>query len=269
MKYHTIPSLRQKVTMSVQCNYPSNYQSLSHSFESIREIFAKDDHSIHKARNELKIIELDDVKTVVKSFKVPHLLNRIAYTYFRKSKAYKSYHNALRLEELGISTPKPIAKIEFFESGLLGESFFISECFEYDFTIRTPLLEPLNDREAIFTAFAAYTYDLHQKGVWHLDYSPGNILIKLTDEGYRFSIVDINRMEFRPISPLEGCENFNKLWASDEELEIMGREYARLSGFNVAVTIAEMKKYNNANKKTKNFKKRLKNLLKGDFSTLS
>jgi hypothetical protein len=253
--------------MSVQCFYPSNYHFLKTSFEGIREIFAGDDHSIHKARNELKIIELNGIKTVVKSFKIPHLLNRIVYTYFRKSKAYKSYHNALRLEELEVSTPKPIALIEFFEAGLLGESFFIAEYFEYDFTIRTPLLEPLEDREAIFKAFAAYTYDLHKCGVWHLDYSPGNILIKRIEQGYEFSIVDINRMEFRPITPLEGCENFNKLWASDEELEIMGREYARLSGFNVAVTIAEMKKHNDANKKVKNFKKRLKNLLKGNFST--
>lgn len=255
--------------MSVQCFYPSNYQSLRPFFETIREIFAGDDHSIHKARNELKIIELNGIKTVVKSFKVPHLLNRIVYTYFRKSKAYKSYHNALCLEELGISTPKPIALIESFEAGLLGESFFIAECFEYDFTIRTPLLEPLEDRETIFKAFAAYTYDLHQKGVWHQDYSPGNILIKRQEGGYVFSIVDINRMEFRPISALEGCENFNKLWARDDEIEIMGREYARLSGFNVAVTIAEMKKHNDANKRIKNFKKKLKNLLKGNFSTLS
>ncbi|HEX5623550.1 MAG TPA: lipopolysaccharide kinase InaA family protein, partial [Sulfuricurvum sp.] len=147
--------------------------------------------------------------------------------------------------------------------------FFISEYFAYDFTIRTPLLEPLADREAIFTAFAAYTYDLHQKGVWHLDYSPGNILIKRTENGYQFSIVDINRMEFREISPLQGCENFNKLWASDEEIEIMGREYARLSGLEESVAIAEMKRHNDLNKRTKNFKKRLKSLLKGNFSALS
>ncbi len=252
--------------MSVQCFYPSNYHPLLPSFEGIREIFSGDTHSIHKARNELKIIELNGIKTVVKSFKVPHLLNQIVYTYFRKSKAYKSYHNALRLEELGISTPKPIALIEFYELGLLGESFFIAEYFEYDFTIRTPLLEPLEDRETIFKAFAAYTYDLHKCGVWHLDYSPGNILIKKHEGDYQFSIVDINRMEFRPITALEGCENFNKLWASDEEIEIMGREYARLCGLDETIVINEMKKHNDANKRIKNFKKRLKNLLKGNFS---
>lgn len=252
--------------MSIRYDYKNEYNTLTPSFETIREIFVQDDHSIHKARNELKIISFGNLKTVVKSFKVPHLFNRAVYTFFRESKAHKSYHNALRLEALGISTPAPIAAIEFFESGLLAESFFISEYFEYDFTIRTPLLEPLSDRETIFKAFAAYTYDLHRKGVWHLDYSPGNILIKRIENGYQFSIVDINRMEFRSITPLEGCENFNKLWASDEELEIMGREYSRLSGLDKAVVITEMQRHNDANKRIKNFKKKLKTLLKGDFS---
>lgn len=253
--------------MSIRYEYQNDYQFLKSSFASIREIFIHDNHSIHKARNELKIIELAGVKTVVKSFKVPHLINRIVYTFFRHSKAYKSYHNALRLQELGISTPQPIALIEFFSIGLLTNSYFISEWFDYDFTIRTPLLEPLEDREAIFTAFAAYTYDLHQKGVWHLDYSPGNILIKRTGQGYQFSIVDINRMTFRTITPLEGCENFNKLWAFDDELEIMGREYARLSGLDESTAFTEMKRHNDTNKRVKNFKKRLKRILKGDFST--
>jgi serine/threonine protein kinase len=253
--------------MKFQCDFPPQYGYLEESFKNIQSLFAGDTHSIHKARNELKIIDIQGIKTVVKSFKVPHLLNRIVYSNFRHSKAYKSYHNALRLQELNISTPQPIALIEFFESGLLSESYFISEYFEYDFTIRTPLLEPLEDRETIFTAFAAYTYELHQKGVWHLDYSPGNILIKRTENGYQFSIVDINRMEFRDITPIQGCENFNKLWASDDELAIMGREYARLSGLDENLAIAEMQRHNDANKRTKNFKKKLKLVMKGDFST--
>ena len=91
--------------MQFKCDYQPQYAHLKESFEHIQSIFMSDDHTIHKARNELKIIELDGIKTVVKSFKIPHLLNRIVYTFFRRSKAYKSYHNALRLQSLGISTP--------------------------------------------------------------------------------------------------------------------------------------------------------------------
>lgn len=246
---------------------PPQYHYLYPQFEHIDRLFAADKTTIHKARNELKIMDVGNLHTVVKSFKVPHLVNRLIYTFFRSSKAHKSYHNALRLQTLGILTPQPIALIEYFSSGLLEKSFFVSEYFAYDFTIRTPLLENLADRDAIFTAFAAYTYDLHQKGVWHLDYSPGNILIKKTATGYAFAIVDINRMAFRPITPTQGCENFNKLWATDEELAIMGREYARLWGAKEAFIVSEMQRHNSANKWVKNFKKRLKNLLKGDFST--
>lgn len=255
--------------MKFRLTYSPRYEHLKQTFETIPTRFHSENTSIHKARNEIKIIDLMGIKTVVKSFKIPHLLNRIIYTFFRHSKAYKSYHNALRIRELEISTPEPIALIEFFRSGLLHESYFICEHFDYDFTIRTPLLEPLEDRETIFKAFAAYTYELHQKGVWHLDYSPGNILIKRHEANYQFSIVDINRMVFRPISPIEGCENFNKLWASDQDLEIMGREYARLSALDETLAINEMKRHNDANKRTKNFKKQLKRWLKADFSKQS
>jgi hypothetical protein len=130
----------------MKLEFQSQYKTLEHTFKTIREIFSDNDHSIHKARNELKIIEQGGIKTVVKSFKIPHLLNRIVYTFFRKSKAYKSYHNALYLKELGVSTPPPIALIEFFSLTLLADSFFFSVLFDFDFTIRTPLLEPLVDK---------------------------------------------------------------------------------------------------------------------------
>ena len=253
--------------MRIECEFPSHYAHLENQFNHIDRLFSTDTTTIHKARNELKIIAFGEISTVVKSFKIPHLLNRLMYTFFRSSKAHKSYYNALRLQKLGISTPQPIALIEYFSSGLLEKSFFIAEYFEYDFTIRTPLLDNIDHREAIFNAFAAYTYDLHQKGVWHLDYSPGNILIKQTASGYEFAIVDINRMEFRTITPIQGCENFNKLWANDAQLAIMGKEYARLSGVDESLVISKMQRHNDANKRVKNFKKRLKNLLKGDFST--
>jgi hypothetical protein len=67
-------------------------------------------------RNTIKLFELEGYTINIKSFKVPNLINKIAYKYFRKSKARRSYEYAVRLLENGIGTPKPIAFFENFDS---------------------------------------------------------------------------------------------------------------------------------------------------------
>lgn len=206
------------------------YKNFQNDFIHIKEIFNASDESIHKARNELKIIEFNGIKCVVKSFKIPHAINRVAYTFFRDGKAKKSYLNALKLTELGVNTPEPIGVIEFFSSGLLSESYFISLYEPYDFTIREVFHHKVDDFQEILKQFAKFTYALHKKGVWHVDYSLGNILITKHDAIYNFSLVDINRMVFKTIHPYEGLKNFNKFWAKDDsDLYILAAEYAKLA----------------------------------------
>ncbi len=65
-------------------------------------------------RNKIKLFELEGKTINIKSFKIPHLINKIAYKYFRKSKARRSYEYANRLIENGIGTPQPIAYAENF-----------------------------------------------------------------------------------------------------------------------------------------------------------
>jgi len=205
------------------------YKNFENDFIHIKEIFNNAGESIHKARNELKIIELHDMKCVVKSFKVPHAINRIAYTFFREGKAKKSYINAVKLIELGVNTPEPIGIIEFFSSGLLSESYFISLYEPYDFTIREVFHHKVEDFQEILKQFARFTYEIHQKGVWHVDYSLGNILVTKQADTYKFSLVDINRMQFKTIHPIQGLKNFNKFWAKDDnDLKILAKEYAKL-----------------------------------------
>jgi len=209
------------------------FNSFKESFLKIKDIFNSSDESIHKARNELKIIELNGVKCVVKSFKIPHIINKIAYTFFREGKAKKSYLNAMKLIDLDVNTPEPIGVIEFFEFGLLSESYFISIYEPYDFTIREVFHHKVDDVEKILKELARFTYEIHQKGVWHVDYSLGNILITKKEDGsFKFSLVDINRMKFKEISTQQGLKNFNKFWAKDEDdLPIIAKEYARLANF--------------------------------------
>lgn len=225
---------------------------------NIRDYFNKSTDSIHKARNEIKIINTQERNFVVKSFKIPHLLNKIIYTFFKDSKAKKSYNNSLKTIEF---TPKPIGYIEFQEYGLIDESYFISEHFDYDFTIREPLLNAnFEEKEEVFKSFALFTLKLHDKNIFHLDYSPGNILIKKEDGHYIFKIVDINRMEFKSLSLDDRLKNFSKLWAKDDDLKIIIKEYARLMNENESNCIKIALKYSQAHKDKNNAKKRLKGI---------
>jgi serine/threonine protein kinase len=221
----------------------------------IQEYFKENNKTVHKARNELKIIPHAGIDTVVKSFKVPNFINKIAYTFFRDSKAKKSYEYSLKL---GDFTPTPIGYIEFFKGALLDESYFVSERFKYDFTIREPLLDKaFPNREAIFKAFAHFTLQLHNAGIFHQDYSPGNILIKEQNGRYVFKVVDVNRMNFFQLSCEERAKNFSKLWASEEALTSIAKayasEYTECKDF-----VQKTLHYSLQNKKIKNFKKRLK-----------
>lgn len=223
---------------------------------NIKEFFSQNTQSIHKARNEIKILDYADQNIVVKSFKIPHFINKVVYSFFRDSKAKKSYENSMKIIDF---VPEPIGYIEFKKFGLLFESYFISKQFEYDFTIREPLLDKdFDDKVTIFEQFALFTYTLHEKGILHLDYSPGNILIKKENSGYTFKIVDINRMQFKRLLLEDKLKNFSKLWAKDEDLEIMIKSYATLMGEDINECISKSLYYSQKNKDIKNFKKRLK-----------
>lgn len=221
----------------------------------IQKYFANSEATIHKARNELKIIEHNNISTIVKSFKKPHILNRIIYSYFKDSKAKKSYDYSLKIAKF---TPTPIAYIEFYSGGLIDESYFISERFDYDFTIREPLLDvEFKDKESILRAFARFSLELHNNGIFHNDYSPGNILIKRDAGEFIFKIVDINRMSFLELQEDDRAKNFSKLWARDDELAIVVDEYVKYATCSDDF-LEQVCNYSNNHKKSKNFKKRLK-----------
>lgn len=212
--------------------------------------------SIHKARNEIKCIGYKGSRYIVKSFKVPNLFRRSIYTFIKPSKAKKSYLNSKTIKNFA---PLAIAYVELLKSNMIDKSFFISEEFKYDFTIREPLLDrEFSDKKTIFKEFAIFTCKLHSCGIYHLDYSPGNILIKKEASGYRFQIVDINRVKFFNINLKNRLKNFSKLWADDEDLSYIVKEYAKAIGEDEQECIKTALHFSNRHKKIANLKKRLK-----------
>jgi len=241
----------------MKTNYKINtsHKNFKNFILNIKQNFSNNSDTIHKARNELKIIKYNDVETVVKAFKIPNIINQVAYSFFRDSKAKKSYDYSVMIKDF---TPTPIAYIEFYSFGLLKDSYFVSERFNYDFTIREPLLDKsFPNKDEVFKAFARFTLELHNNNIFHNDYSPGNILIKKIEGEYIFKIVDINRMKFFNLSQEDRAKNFSKLWASDEILTVMATEYKKHYQCDEKF-IEQVLYFSNKNKRVKNFKKRLK-----------
>jgi len=223
---------------------------------NIRSYFSESTDSIWDKRNKLKVIIIKEKSLIIKSFKVPHIINKIAYTFLRDSKAQRSYENSLDILEF---VPQPIGYAEFFRFGLLYDSYFVCEKYDYDFTIREPLTQnDFPEKEAVFKDFASFTHALHRKGVEHLDYSPGNVLIKkLASKDYEFKIIDVNRMKFKKFTKKECLENFAKLWSNDKDLKIIITEYAKLISMETEEALAIVRKASQKHKDKKNFKKKI------------
>lgn len=185
------------------------------------------------SRNSIKYFELEDVVLNIKAFKKPNFIKKIIYTYFRESKAKRSYEYALKLLELGIKTPQPIAYIEKKDGLGLTESYYVCEHIDYDFMFRKLVAEPdMEGRTEILNQFTQFCYQLHENGIEFKDHSPGNTLIKHIGGGkYDFYLVDLNRMTFhKKMSIKQRMYNLRRLTPQLEMVSIITEEYAKLSG---------------------------------------
>lgn len=197
---------------------------------ALPERFKREGEILKYKRNVIKKMDLDDKCINVKSFKIPHLINRMAYAYLRKSKAKRSFEYAVLLSEKGINTPAPVAYIEKRSGfGFLTESYYISLHLELP-TFRDLRNRKPADWAGLLRAFTRFTYDFQQKGVYFLDHSPGNTLVDRKENGeYAFYLVDLNRMKFRTLSWEEGLKNFSRLGIEAGDAAIIAGEYALLT----------------------------------------
>ena len=209
------------------------FNHLKEHIDQILSSFISEKNIIYEGRNILKLLDVGEQKLVVKSFKIPHFINKIAYSYFRQSKAKRSYKYGLYLRTKGINTPEPVAYIENKKFGLLNDSYYISECLDYNGMLRELNTGKLEGREDFLRKFAQFTASIHEQNILHLDYSPGNILYKKTKDDYVFYIVDINRMSFGTVNMKQACKNLQRLWGNDEMIAFIAAEYAKARGFDI------------------------------------
>lgn len=206
----------------------------NYSKNKVKEIVESFDHSgkTHwKKRNTIKVFEVGTEQWNIKSFKVPHLINRLAYKYVRKSKARRSFEYASILLNKNILTPAPIGYVENSNVAGLLNSYYVSNNLNYDFCFEDLMDEDFPDRVNILEKFTEFTHLLHENEIHHLDHSKGNTLICKTGEGsYDFYLIDLNRMKFEKLDYQQRIDNFNRLSLSPSMIQIIGRKYASIIG---------------------------------------
>lgn len=215
------------------------------------------------ARNKIKIFKLHNQEVNIKSFKIPNLINKVAYNFFRKSKAQRSFEYAHQLLCRNIGTPHPIAYAEEKKGLYFKKSFYVSEHLQSDLTYRTLVQQrDFPHWEEILRAFARFTYELHEKEVHFLDHSPGNTLIQLNQGNYQFFLVDLNRMNFKPLNFEERMRNFSRLTPEKDMVEVMASEYAKLSNRSESQVFEKMWFYTEEFQRNFRKKKQMKKKLK-------
>lgn len=209
------------------------YKEFEKDILSLPKRFEEEGRVIYRGRNLIKVMTLGTLQINVKSFKRPHILNRFIYAWFRKSKAERSYLNGLRLLDMGIGTPEPIAFMVFCDKKGVNRSYYISVQQECDSVLLDLLQQRPADFEELFRAYVQFVYDFHRKGVYFIDLSTGNTLLTRCSAGHHlFYLVDLNRIIFRKegLSHREGIKNFCRIDLEKTDLEFILREYARLTG---------------------------------------
>lgn len=166
---------------------------------------------------------------ISKQFATPSLWRGIIYGWLCKSKAQRSYEYARRLAEL---TPIPIAYREIRYCGVLRESWYVSQESECKYTFNDLIHDKsFPYREQILQSIGRFTAELYQRGVFHQDYSGGNILFN--EDGSKVEVIDLNRIKFYKKMPLKkGLQLFERLNIDKDALSILGATFAKSLSLN-------------------------------------
>jgi hypothetical protein len=216
-----VGSIKKKVVIHPR------YESLRRYIEEIPENFDTLGKLLEARRNVIREDEPQGIRLVIKSFKRIYLPNKIRYSFFYSSKAQRAYDNALFLMQNGFHTPPPIAYVEVKQWGLITESFFISEYIDFKALHDPGVMESIG-KEILIPQLASLTYHLHQKNIFHVDYTLGNILHQVINGVNEFALVDNNRMKIGPISFERGVYNLVRLGLPDEDVVRIAEDYALL-----------------------------------------
>lgn len=146
---------------------------------------------IYRGRNLIKLVHCDPYPITIKCFS-QSFKNRLIYA-IRRSKARRSYENALELIRRGFDTPLPYGYIESRRYiNTLSGSYYICR-YEERLSLYDAILAYGHN---CLAAFATYVVSLHINGIRHDDLNNSNVRVHVDSDGeFHFSLIDLNRMK--------------------------------------------------------------------------
>lgn len=217
------------------------YSQAKDFIETLPSVFDTAGKLVYQGRNAVRSFDTPWGEWMVKAFKKPHLIQRIAYTFWRPSKPQRAFKYAQRLLQMGIPTPEGIAYIEIKEGGLFSKGYFVSAAL-HDPSLYDVLNRTENFDRRLADCVADFVVDMHVKGFLHGDLNLSNILYHpLPTGGYRFSVIDTNRSTFNPnASPAECIDRLKRLTHRRDLLNYLVGVYARKRNWDEAATVHEV-----------------------------
>jgi len=121
---------------------------------------------------------------------------------FRRPKAKKAWVAGNLLFNRDMSPQKPVACVESRRFGFVQKAFLVTESWGEDMELDRYLVgrfekHPGEESRRFIKALGSWVGSLHREGVYHRDLKTCNILVREKDNGWSFSLIDLEDVSHR------------------------------------------------------------------------
>lgn len=229
---------------------------------SLPETFTKTGRTLYAGRNIVKEMDAGVQTLIVKKYHRPNIAQRVAYSFFKRSKAERAFDFAIRMRGLGIDTPHEVACVETRQHGMLDDSYFVSlPCM---LPSLSSLLRRTDFDKRVADELAAFVVRLHELGVMHGDLNLTNILYEQDGTGRtHFTLIDTNRSKFgKNLTRRQCVDNIMRLSHDRPLLDYIVRRYASIRKWDEGETSEKVMHTLERFEHRRAFKRKIKGLFK-------
>lgn len=254
--------IKKKITEDMKLVINPDYASMKEFIGNFPELFAAGEGEIvDSRRNVIRLFNTQMGDWIAKQYKKPVFIQRFIYSFFRKTKASRAFEYSLRLRNLGINCPEPIAYIEEKKVLFTYGYFIYLKC--NDPFVYPQLVEKKDYDRDLASAVAGYLAEIHAKGVIHGDMNLTNILYRKDDDHYDFTVIDVNRCKFkRELTKADCYKDLRRVSHRRDLYEYIIAKYASLRGWSAGKAVDKALKYLDEFEAKESFKGAWKNMKK-------